>query len=143
MKLPDVLRAFVVATDEKITRRLICTYSESNSIIKKTENIPPSANIVLRHRMMDYKNSSHVFFDIKKQRSLEKMKERLKSIIETRYKLKDVSFFNIHKIKNSKNKNMFRFFVRSDDPYLFLTVQKKRFRFEHNFIKFQVGKINP
>ena len=87
MKLPDVLRAFVVATDEKITRRLICTYSESNSIIKKTENIPPSANIVLRHRMMDYKNSSHVFFDIKKQRSLEKMKERLKSIIETRYKL--------------------------------------------------------
>ena len=92
---------------------------------------------------MDYKNSSHVFFDIKKQRSLEKMKERLKSIIETRYKLKDISFFNIHKIKNSKNKNMFRFFVRSDDPYLFLTVQKKRFRFEHNFIKFQVGKINP
>ena len=78
MKLPDLLSAFVKATDGKITRRLICTYSESNSIIRKTENIAPKSNIVLRYRMIDYKEQSHVFFDIKKQRSLEKVKEQLK-----------------------------------------------------------------
>ena len=85
--------------DEKITRRLICTYSESNSIIRKTENIAPNSNIVLRYRMVDYKEHCHVFFDVKKQRSLEKLKEQLKCTIETRYQLKDISFFNIHKIK--------------------------------------------
>ena len=143
MKLPDLLSAFVKVTDEKITRRLICTYSESNSIIRKKENIAPNSNIVLRYRMIDYKEQSHVFFDIKKQRSLEKLKEQLKCTIETRYQLKDISFFNIHKVKNSKNGKTFRFFVRCDaDPMIFVTVQKKRFRFEGRYIKFQVGKIN-
>ena len=128
MKLPDLLSAFVKATDEKITRRLICTYSESNSIVRKKENIAPNSNIVLRYRMIDYKEQSHVFFDIKKQRSLEKLKERLKCTIEARYQLKDISFFNIHKVKTSKNGKTFRFFVRcDDDPMLFVTVQKKRF----------------
>ena len=109
MKLTDVLSAFVKATDEKITRRLICTYSESNSIVRKKENIAPNSNIVLRYRMIDYKEQSHVFFDIKKQRSLEKLKEQLKCTIETRYQLKDISFFNIHKVKNSKTGKTFRF----------------------------------
>ena len=77
MKLPDMLSAFVKSTDEKITRRVTCTYSESNSIIRKTENIAPNLNIVLRYRMVDYKEHSHVFFDVKKQRSLEKLKEQL------------------------------------------------------------------
>ena len=127
--------------DEKITRRLICTYSESNSIIRKSENIAPNSNIVLRYRKIDYNEQSHAFFDIRKQRSLEKMTKKLKSIIETRYQLKNISFFNIHKIENSKNCNIFRFFVRSDDPRFFYIVQKKRFRFEGRFIKFQVAKM--
>ena len=141
MKLPDLLSAFVKIIDEKITRRLICTYSESNSIIRKSENIAPNSNIVLRYRKIDYNEQSHAFFDIRKQRSLEKMTKKLKSIIETRYQLKNISFFNIHKIANSKNCNIFRFFVRSDDPRLFYTVQKIRFRFEGRFIKFQVAKM--
>ena len=140
MKLEDLLTALKQYVN--IDQQVVCRNLKTNNIIKSRENLVPFSHVDVRNRFIDYKNNTHVFFDISKRVSMKTLTEQLKRAIELRYYVSNVSVYNIHKTTKSKHDKTFCFFVESDDPKLFLTVQKKRFYFERRFIKcMQVERI--